>query len=287
MSRKLTLNLFALLCLALTTSVFAAAAEKAKKVEVKGMINDRTGDMLTVKTDSGDVTVVLTDDTKTKDNRGLIGAREQEMGDIVLIPGLKVDIEGTRDNKGQVVAKKINVDGDDLEASEMIQAGLNPTAQQVAAQHQAIASNEQRIAQLEATIKEMQGAQDRFARGDAFDVKGQATVNFGTGSTALSPADQKQLKQLAQNANKLPNYLIKVTGYADSSGDAAMNTKLSEDRAKAVVAYLVQQCSVPVRRVVAPGAMGEYGATGSNETEAGRAENRRVEVAVLYPKQGK
>jgi OmpA-OmpF porin, OOP family len=75
-----------------------------------------------------------------------------------------------------------------------------------------------------------------------------------------------------------------VTGYADSSGSAAMNTKLSEARAKAVITFLMQQGNVPVRYIVAPGAMGEYGAAAPNETKAGRAENRRVEVKVLVNK---
>ncbi|HEY4048860.1 MAG TPA: OmpA family protein, partial [Acidobacteriaceae bacterium] len=77
---------------------------------------------------------------------------------------------------------------------------------------------------------------------------------------------------------------IEVTGYADSTGNAAMNTKLSEDRAKAVVTALMQQGGVPVRHIVAPGAMGEYGAASSNETKEGRADNRRVEVKILVNK---
>jgi OOP family OmpA-OmpF porin len=85
-------------------------------------------------------------------------------------------------------------------------------------------------------------------------------------------------------ATGLTGYIIEVTGYADSTGSAAMNTKLSEDRAKAVVTYLMQQGSVPTRHIVAPGAMGEYGAAAPNETKAGRAENRRVEVKVLVNK---
>jgi outer membrane protein OmpA-like peptidoglycan-associated protein len=62
-----------------------------------------------------------------------------------------------------------------------------------------------------------------------------------------------------------------------------MNTKLSEDRAKAVCTFLFQQGGIPTRHIVAPGAMGEYGSTG-NETKEGRADNRRVEVKVLVNK---
>ena len=110
-----------------------------------------------------------------------------------------------------------------------------------------------------------------MALGD-YDVKGQATMHFSSGSSKLSAADQDELKKLAATATGLKGYLIEVTGYADSAGAAAMNTTLSENRAKAVITYLFQQCGVPMRHIVAPGAMGEYGATATNETKAGRAE---------------
>jgi len=51
-----------------------------------------------------------------------------------------------------------------------------------------------------------------------------------------------------------------------------------------VITFLMQQGGVPVRHIVAPGAMGEYGEAATNETKAGRAENRRVEVKVLVNK---
>jgi len=117
-----------------------------------------------------------------------------------------------------------------------------------------------------------------------YDVKGQTTVKFAVGSSKIPKEDQEQLKQLAQTATSLKGYIVEVTGFADSTGSAAMNTKLSEDRAKAVVTYLFQQCNVPMRHIVAPGAMGEYGAAAPNETKAGRAENRRVEVKILLNK---
>jgi OmpA-OmpF porin, OOP family len=115
-------------------------------------------------------------------------------------------------------------------------------------------------------------------------VKGEETVNFMVGSSAISPQDQEQLKILAQKAVSLRGYIIEVTGYADATGSAAINTRLSEDRAKAVITYLVQQGNVPIRHIVAPGAMGEYGPAAPNETAVGRAQNRRVEVKVLVNK---
>jgi outer membrane protein OmpA-like peptidoglycan-associated protein len=288
------------------TSVAAFGQDKAK---VKGMIISRTGETLIVNGPDGKVTVVLSDDTRTKDNVGLFGWGRKEMSSVVLIPGVKLSVDGVSDGQGRVVAKTITVDGDDLETAEMIQSGLHPTAEQVAANVQTleehddkietnkvqlaahkkyIENNKQNIAsnkqQIDQNIKDIQENTDRFMALSEYDVKGQATVNFTVGSAKVATKDEEQLKQLAQTATGLKGYIIEVTGYTDATGNAAMNTKLSEDRAKAVVTYLVQQGNVPVRHIVAPGAMGEYGAAAPNETKAGRAENRRVEVKVLVNK---
>ena len=298
----IVVSLMTLFCLA---SIWAFGDDK----EVKGMITSRTGETLIVKSGEGNTTVVLTDATRTKDDRGLFGLEKQEMSSVVLIPGLKVDIDGTPDEQGRVVAKTITVDGDDLEAAEMIQSGLHPTAEQVAAnvqkleahggqldahkvqlasQKENIETNEQNIAahkqQIAANLKDIEENTQRFSALSEYDVKHQVTVKFKVGSSKVSSEDQEQLKQLAQTATGFSGYIVEVMGYADSTGDAAMNTKLSEDRAKAVITYLVQQGNIPVRHIVAPGAMGEYGAAAPNETKAGRAENRRVELKVLVNK---
>ena len=159
---------------------------------------------------------------------------------------------------------------------------------ELAAQKEDIETNEQNIAankqQIEQNIKDIEENTQRFMALHDYGVKGEATVKFAVGSTTISASDQEQLKQLAQTATGLKGYLTEVTGYADSTGSPAMNTKLSENRAKAVVTFLVQEGNVPIRHIVAPGAMGEYGAAAPNETKAGRAENRRVEVKVLVNK---
>jgi len=89
---------------------------------------------------------------------------------------------------------------------------------------------------------------------------------------------------LAKDAVGTTGYIISVKGFADSSGQAAMNQQLSMDRAQAVIAYLIQVGKVPVRHIIAPGAMGTADPAASNETSSGRAENRRVEVKVLVNK---
>src|SRR5436189_4584775 len=246
--------LVSLIGLFFLASVFAFGGDKA---EVKGMITARTGETLIVKSGEGSTTVVLTDDTKTKDDKGLFGLDKQHMSNVVLIPGLKVDIDGTSDEQGRVVARTITVDGDDLEAAEMIEAGLHPTAEQVAAnvqtleahrgqlashdvqmaaQKEKIEANQQNIAankqQIEKNIKDIEENTNRFIALSEYDIKGEATVNFEVGSTKISVKDQIELKELANTDTRLKGYIIEVTGYADSTGSAAMNTKLSEDRAK-------------------------------------------------------
>lgn len=248
-------------------AVLSAFAADGDKTQVKGMIISRTGETLTVSKSGETFTVVLTDDTKTKDNKGLFGLRKEYMADTVLIPGLKVQIDGVSDDQGRVIAKTITVDGDDLETAEMIQAGLQPTKEQVAT-----------------NTADIQENADRFSDLSDYDVKAQATVMFDVGSSEVSSSDQDQLKDLAQTATGMKGYLIEVKGFADSSGDAKMNQELSEERAEAVVGYLIQQCNVPVRHIVAPGAMGEYQPAASNESAEGRAQNRRVEVKVLVNK---
>lgn len=101
------------------------------------------------------------------------------------------------------------------------------------------------------------------------------------GSTEISAKDKEALTELAHSAVNLTGYIVQVKGFADTSGNAAMNQKLSMERAQEVVAFLLQNCNVPLRHIVAPGAMGEADPAAPNETAEGRAENRRVEVKVL------
>ena len=304
-------------------ALFSLTSASAFGTHVKGMINGRSGEKFTVKSDHGDVTVLLTDGTTTRDETGLFGLGNEKMGPIVLIPGLKVDVEGESNGQGLFVATKITVDGDDLETSEMIEAGITPTAKQVEANIEAINVNKRAIEinrqtssanaaeiaalkdelaalkaglaehkanhtsheqKITADINDSEAATVRFLTLEDYDVKHKATVKFGFGSSALSKESEDAIQTVAEAATGTSGYLIEVTGHADSTGHDAINTKLSEERAKAVIAYLVQKGGVPVRRVVAPGAMGEYGPVASNETAAGRAENRRVEINVLVLK---
>jgi outer membrane protein OmpA-like peptidoglycan-associated protein len=283
-----------------TGSLLLASASAQEKIKVKGLITGRTGESIIVKAQGGtSVTVILDDDTKVQQPKGLIGVRKSKMSAAVLVPGLKVSVDGTSQDAIHVLAKSITFDKDDLQTAEMIQAGLVPTEQKVSANQQAIETNKQDIAaNKQATDANTQDiaanktaidanaaeTSKRFSELTEYDTKGSLDVRFASGSTKISPSDQAALKKFAADAVNNKGYIIQVKGFADSTGNAAMNTKLSMERAQNVVAYLIQDCSVPVRHVIAPGAMGETAPVGSNETASGRAENRRVELKVLVNK---
>ena len=290
-------------------SLNLGSAFAGDKVKGKGVITLRSGNTLTVETDEGTTTVIVTPDTKVQHPIGL-GARKKQVGQEVLIPGLKLKFEGTGD-QNQVTAETITFDQDDYSLAKVIQAGLNPTAQQqaknmetyqanksatdaeiaanqaaIAAAKQEIEANKQRIAANQASIDEVaQSTQKRFSELGDFVVKGEHTVYFATGDYSISGADRQALADLAKQALAYQKgYVIQVAAFADSVGTAASNQVLSKERAQAVVAYLLQECSVPVGRIVSPGAMGETNPVASNETASGRGENRRAEVKVLVNK---
>ena len=291
-------------CIAVLCMLYVGLANGAgqKKVKTDGLITARDGETLTVKTLKGstNVVVVLTDETKVQIPVGLF--RHSEQAVTALIPGLKIQVEGTG-SESRIVAKTINLNKQDLLLAETIQAGLNPTQQQQAANMSNISENkgniqannaasEQRSATNQAAIaanqgeiaanqQDIQATTQRFSELSEYDTKAKAIVYFATGSYTISDSDQAALSLLAQDASGLTGYIIQVKGFADSSGNAAMNQQLSMDRAQAVVAYLLQNCKIPLRHIVAPGAMGIADPAAPNESADGRADNRRVEVKVL------
>jgi outer membrane protein OmpA-like peptidoglycan-associated protein len=78
--------------------------------------------------------------------------------------------------------------------------------------------------------------------------------------------------------------VIQVQGYASKVGSAALNQKLSQERAQNVIDILEQQGGIPLTNVLAPGAMGTSNQVAPDNTAEGQAENRRVVVRVLQNK---
>jgi outer membrane protein OmpA-like peptidoglycan-associated protein len=87
------------------------------------------------------------------------------------------------------------------------------------------------------------------------------------------------LQNLAQSINQYPGTIVRVEGNTDSTGSAAYNQQLSQNRAQSVASAL-SQYGVPYNRIQAIG----YGMTkpiASNATAQGRAQNRRVDILIV------
>lgn len=103
-------------------------------------------------------------------------------------------------------------------------------------------------------------------------------VNFGFDSSELSATSRANLDKLADILKNNEDTNINIYGHTDSKGTDSYNQALSERRAAAVKSYLVGK-GVASSRMYTMG-MGESDPKSSNDTEAGRADNRRVEFAI-------
>ena len=114
--------------------------------------------------------------------------------------------------------------------------------------------------------------------GNLLAVTFKGDVTFDTNSTVLRPGLQSEINRVAGVLNQYPNTLVRVEGHTDSRGSDAYNMDLSIRRANAVKTLLVQR-GIADSRIDAIG----YGKTmpvATNDTEAGRQRNRRVEIKI-------
>jgi outer membrane protein OmpA-like peptidoglycan-associated protein len=105
-------------------------------------------------------------------------------------------------------------------------------------------------------------------------------ILFDVGKSDLKPEATETLKSLIEVFNSYPNGKVKIEGHTDATGDAVSNLKLSEDRAKSVLASL-QKLGVPKTITFTTVGMGSTKPVASNDTDDGRAQNRRVEIIIL------
>lgn len=110
-----------------------------------------------------------------------------------------------------------------------------------------------------------------------------STVSFDTDSYTLKPGLRPVLDAVARSLTQNPELRAHVVGHTDSTGQAAYNQTLSENRARSVVNYLSRQGVAP-NRLTSEG-RGLTDPIADNATAAGRAENRRVEIYLYRPQQ--
>lgn len=131
--------------------------------------------------------------------------------------------------------------------------------------------------QAEELEEELDGAEvDRMGEGIA--VRFENSLLFDFDSAALRDPARAELRKLANNLNDYPETDVVVIGHTDASGSEDYNQRLSERRASSGAEFLISQGVAP-RRITTIG-KGELEPIASNDTDAGRQDNRRVEVAI-------
>jgi OmpA-OmpF porin, OOP family len=169
----------------------------------------------------------------------------------------------------EVTDREVKLSGDALydAAAGQIHAGLGKDFPQNF-QFKADVSVRPAAAPVDATV-----CQQLFS-----ELLGKAKIRFESGRAAIDPDSAGLLDHLIETASRCPAVNIEVAGHTDADGDDAANQSLSERRARAVVDDLVK-AGLPSSRFTAVG----YGSTqpiAANDTEDGKAQNRRIEFVV-------
>ena len=263
----------------------------------RGVVTGRTTDgSLIVRTDEADVAIVLTENTMVRETSGM---RVIKVDVASLIPGLRVDVEGTYQSATRLLADRITFTRDDLKIARNIQAGLTPTNETVLSTRVLVDTNQQqnnlrfnqqqevldqqarRIAANDEKIVATAGTlEGRITNLDDYTVVDTFTVYFRNGQYAISSDYKSRLRDLAQKARGVEGYAIQIEGHASAVGSEARNQSLSGQRAAAVAAVLYQS-GIPSTKMNVPAAMGVSDQVASNSTRDGQAQNRRAVVRIL------
>lgn len=290
---------------------------------VRGVIVSRDGDLMRIREeDDSVVSVALSSTTKVTLKNGLFGMGRKGMEVTALVPGLRVEAEGTGDEKGALLASKVSFNPNDLKAARSIDTRVAPLEARTTGVEGRAGQLEGRAGQLETRstdlesrsktlegkttelddkqqqtdqrVTQVNASADKANNGvntlggrvsalDDYETKGSATVYFAVKSTKLTEKAKQELDALIESVKSDKAFMIEVAGFADSTGSAELNEELSQRRAQAVVQYL-QMKDVPLRRILAPAGLGASHGVADNTTKQGRQQNRRVEVRVLVNK---
>jgi outer membrane protein OmpA-like peptidoglycan-associated protein len=114
--------------------------------------------------------------------------------------------------------------------------------------------------------------------GEGIKVTFESGILFQTGKAVLSESSKDALTKFSKTLIDYPDTDVMIYGHTDSTGSDAINQPLSENRANAVRDFLAAK-GVALKRITTQG-MGSSSPAETNDTEAGRQANRRVEVAI-------
>ena len=104
-------------------------------------------------------------------------------------------------------------------------------------------------------------------------------LNFDSGNSQIKPENFDLLAKVEKAIDVFPRSELTIEGHTDSHGGDDLNQKLSQERAESVQQYMINAMRIPTYRLIATG-YGETRPVSSNETEAGRARNRRIDIVI-------
>ncbi len=299
-------QIFAFVAMLSVIGVTAVVAQDAQvrtlangqKYKVKGVIVANADNTLLVRDITGvDTKVAITPQTSIRAN-GFWGAGAKYPA-TSLVRGLNLTANGRGDANGMLVANKIRFDKKAMQTAQSIESRVGPAEERITKTEQNAERLSGQIDELmaisnaakggakaaqetaDAAVEGVNATNKRISALDDYVVQSASTVNFRVNSSRLSPEAKAELDNVAATALTMRGYVLEVTGYASSDGNARANKRLSQRRAQAVIDYLVDTHDIPLRRIGQSYGYGENKAIADNATREGRAQNRRVEVKVL------
>jgi outer membrane protein OmpA-like peptidoglycan-associated protein len=287
----------------------ARSVASGEKIKIIGVVTRRDADTFTVRDNNGVDTVVRLDDRTSVKTKGRFLRSGANYAQTQILRGLNVEVEGRGNTSGELLAEKVRFNESDLRVARAVESRAAPLEDRASSTETKLSQVEQNAQRLSGQLDELSavantakgGARaaqetadsavagvnatnERISALDDYVPQTVLAVNFKVGSAVLSPDSKAKLDEVAAKALNAKGYVLEVSGFADSTGSVERNRALSQRRADAVIRYLVENHSIPLRRIVTPYGYGESHPVAENTSRSGRAQNRRVEVKLLVNK---
>lgn len=292
-----------------TAPVGSRTVASGQKMKVKGVVTRRDSDTFTVRDNNGVDTVVRLDDKTSVKAKGGFLRSGANYAQTQILRGLNLEIEGRGNGSGELMAEKVRFNESDLRVARAVESRAAPLEDRASTTESKLSQVEQNAQRLSGQLDELaavantakggaraaqetadsavagvNATNDRISALDDYEPQAVLAVTFKTGSSILSKDSKAQLDEVATKALNSKGYVLEVSGFADATGSVNRNRALSQRRADTVIQYLVENHSIPLRRIVTPYGYGESHPVAENTSKDGRAQNRRVEVKLLVNK---
>ncbi len=292
-----------------TSTSGSRTVASGEKMKIKGVVTRRDADTFTVRDMNGVDTIVRLDDKTSVKTKGGFLRSGANYGQTQILRGLNLEVEGRGNGSGELVAEKVRFNDSDLRVARAVESRAAPLEDRASTTESKLSQVEQNAQRLSGQLDELaavantakggaraaqetadqavagvNATNERISALDDYVPQTVLAVNFRTGSAVLSADSKAKLDELATKALNSKGYVLEVSGFTDTTGSIARNRALSQRRADTVIRYLVENHQIPLRRIVTPYGFGETNPVAENNSRAGRAENRRVEVKLLVNK---